>query len=74
MTSGPLLITLDDRGRAALSKLATHNRYFATVGDDGSILLTPAVVMTPVELDAAIQAARTSPERLVKRGRLKRHD
>lgn len=42
------LIELDSRRRAPLARLGSveHRQYLATEGDDGEILLTPAVVMT----------------------------
>ena len=44
----PHLIELDARRRAALGKLGKpeHTRYLVTEHPDGSLLLTPAVVMT----------------------------
>lgn len=45
------LIELDSRRRASLSSLAhaDHERYLATVEPDGTIVLTPAVVLTAAE-------------------------
>lgn len=44
----PHLIELDARRRVALGKLGKpeHTRYLVTEHPDGSLLLTPAVVMT----------------------------
>jgi hypothetical protein len=43
------LIELDARDRASLKSLATHKRYLAEVEPDGTIVLTPAVVMSAAE-------------------------
>jgi hypothetical protein len=43
------LIELDSRSRASLKSLATHQRYLAEVEPDGTIVLTPAVVMSAAE-------------------------
>lgn len=43
------LIELDARGRASLKSLATHERYLVSVEDDGTIVMTPAVVMSEAE-------------------------
>ena len=47
----PHLIELDARRRVALGRLGNpeHNRYLVTEHPDGSLLLTPAVVMTAHE-------------------------
>lgn len=44
-----MLIELDSRSRASLKALATHDRYIAEVEGDGTIVLTPAVVMSAAE-------------------------
>jgi hypothetical protein len=50
------LIELDSRRRATLGSLAhpDHRRYIGSVAEDGTITLTPAVVMT--ELEARFRA------------------
>lgn len=58
------LIELDGRKRAPLRGLARHERYLVSADDDGTLVLTPAVVMT--ELEAALLGK--NPELL---GRLK---
>lgn len=50
-TADGALIELDSRRRASLGKVALphHERYLARVDADGTITLTPAVVMTEME-------------------------
>jgi hypothetical protein len=50
------LVELDDRRRVQLAKIGHrgHRRYLATVADDGTITLVPAVVLT--EREAAVLA------------------
>lgn len=43
------LIELDSRSRASLKALASHDRYIAEVEGDGTIVLTPAIVMSATE-------------------------
>lgn len=43
------IIELDTRRRASLGILATHDRYLVEVEPDGTIVLTPAVVMSSAE-------------------------
>lgn len=43
------LIELDSRRRAALAKIARHDRYIATIADDGTVTLTPAIVRSVLE-------------------------
>jgi len=50
------LIELDSRKRASLKLIAKHERYLVEVEGDGTIVLTPAVVMS------------TSEARLMERG------
>lgn len=40
------LIELDERRRASLGKLGHHQRYLAHEEPDGTLVLTPAVVMS----------------------------
>jgi len=50
------LIELDNRRRAPLSKLAKaeHSRFLVSVSEDGTIILTPAVVIS--EMEARLRA------------------
>ncbi len=43
------LLTLDSRKRISLGPLAKHDKYLVVIEDDGTIILTPAVVMTEAE-------------------------
>lgn len=71
------LIELDDRRRVSLGKLGRpeHRRYLATEHPDGTIIFTPAVVMSELEarflanraLVERIEDDRRHPERLVRR-------
>jgi hypothetical protein len=56
MGTEPILIELDGRGRAAVGRVARHRRYTVAVAADGTITLTPAIVITPLE--AALLAER----------------
>ena len=44
-----MLLELDARRRISLGKIAQHNRYLVNVEEDGTIVLTPTVVMTVAE-------------------------
>lgn len=44
-----MLLELDSRRRASLGRIAKHAFYFVRVEEDGTIVLTPALVMTPQE-------------------------
>jgi hypothetical protein len=44
--SEAIVVTVQERGRINLGKLATHERYFAKAMDDGTIILEPAVLVT----------------------------
>jgi hypothetical protein len=48
-TDGRSLLELDSRRRISLGQLATHDRYLVEVEEDGTIVLTPAVVMSAAE-------------------------
>lgn len=72
-------IELDDRRRVSLGKVghSEHRRYLARTQPDGTIVLTPAVILSEAEsrlrrnpkvLDA-IRESREHPERLVRRHR-----
>jgi len=60
----PNLVEVDGRRRISLGSLAEHERYLATVEDDGTIVLTPAVVMSVAEaqLMASGETARAIDE------------
>ena len=45
----PMLLEMDSRRRVNLSGLARHDRYLAEVEENGTITLTPAVVMGTAE-------------------------
>lgn len=69
----PRLMTLDGRGRISLGELARHERYLVNVEQDGTIVLTPAVVMSVAqaaftaapELGARIEDFVADPSRAV---------
>lgn len=70
------LIELDSRKRAPLRQHARHDRYFVSEEPDGTIVLTPAVVMTEAEarllrndpaLHARLVESTAHPERLTRR-------
>jgi hypothetical protein len=46
-------IVVDDRGRTSLAKVRTRQftRYLADEHEDGTIVLTPAVTVTPDQLE-----------------------
>ncbi len=75
-----VLIELDDRRRATLGKLASHDRYLARELPDGAVFLEPAVVLTVTELRVnsnrkvveQIVEAIEKPETRVRRGRPQR--
>jgi len=58
------LLEVDARKRVSLGSLASHDRYLAQVEDDGTIVLTPAVVMSVTEarLHAASDVSRQIDE------------
>jgi hypothetical protein len=62
------LLEVDARGRISIGSVATHDRYLVMVEDDGTIVLTPAVVMPAAEarLHAATETARRVDEFLDK--------
>lgn len=71
-----VLIEPDSRKRAALGRLAHHNRYLAREESDGTVVLTPAVVMPKLEADllradpafaANLKEKMRHPERLRRR-------
>ena len=74
---GEVLLELDERRRAALGKIGKpeHRRYLVTEEPDGTLILTPAVVMSELEaaflassdVQSRIAAYREDPSRLVRR-------
>jgi hypothetical protein len=78
--SDSVLIELDDRRRVSLGRLASHDRYLATVEPDGTIVLHPAVVMTAAqaklddrpELSTGIDTFLADPSGAVSRPRPRR--
>lgn len=58
------LLEVDGRRRISLGALAEHDRYLAHVEEDGTIILTPAVVLPLAEarLHAAADTAREVDE------------
>lgn len=70
-----VLLEMDGRGRVSLGKLSDARRFLARAEPDGSILLTPAVVMSAHEvallanhgLVETIRDARAGRSRIVRR-------
>jgi hypothetical protein len=72
-----VLLEVDDRRRVTLGKVGKpeHRRYLAAEEPDGTIVLSPAVVMSELEarflanteLVERIEDNRRHPERLVRR-------
>lgn len=72
-----VLLEVDDRRRVTLGKLGKpeHRRYLAAEEPDGTIILSPAVVMSELEarflanteLVEQIEDNRRHPERLARR-------
>jgi hypothetical protein len=69
------LIQLDGRKRAPLRMFARHERYLVSEEADGTLVLTPAVVMSELEirllsnnpaLYARLRESTVHPERLVR--------
>ncbi len=58
------LLEVDARRRISLGALAEHDRYLIEVEDDGTIVLTPAVVMSAAQarLHAAVETSRKIDE------------
>ena len=59
-----LLLEVDARKRISLGSIAKHDRYLAHVEDDGTIVLTPAVVtpLTQSKFDASPEVGRAVDE------------
>jgi hypothetical protein len=55
------LVEVDARRRVSLGSLAEYDRYFANVEEDGTIVLTPAVVMPAAEV-RLYEATETAAE------------
>ncbi len=72
-----VLVTLQDRSRANLAKLAEHDRYLVHREPDGTLIWEPAEVMSVTEarlladedLKKVIAATRADPGRLRRRDR-----
>ena len=79
MSDGDTLIELDARRRASLGRVGRpeHTRYLVSEEDDGTLILTPATVVSDLEArflqDPAvlmrIEDDRRHPERLRRRPR-----
>jgi hypothetical protein len=75
--SEPVLVTLQDRSRANLGKLAEHDRYLVHREPDGTLIWEPAEVMSVTEarlladesLMQVIGANRADTSRLRRRDR-----
>ena len=59
----PRVITVQNRGRVNLGKLATHDRYFARLESDGTIVLEPAVLI-PLSQKLMLDGRDDSPTAL----------
>lgn len=76
------LVELDERRRVSLGRIGRqeHTRYLVTEEPDGTLVFTPAVVLSELEVKLlandevvdSILANRTDPSRLVKRTRRSR--
>lgn len=72
-----VLVTLQDRSRANLAKIADHDRYLVHREPDGTLIWEPAEVLSITEarlladtdLTKAIAATRADPSRLRRRDR-----
>lgn len=76
METQGVLVELDSRRRAALGRLAHHDRYLVTEEPDGTLIFTPAIVMTDMEakllrnnpeLVRQLEEKMAHPERLMRR-------
>ncbi|MCU0270493.1 MAG: hypothetical protein MUF83_17860 [Acidimicrobiales bacterium] len=73
----PQLISLQDRKRANLAKIATHDHYLVHREPDGTLIWEPAEIVTATErallaevgLIERIAANRADPSRLRRRDR-----
>lgn len=74
------LIEVDGRRRLNLSKIGRHDRYTVTEHEDGTITLTPAIVLSPAEmhyltdteLQQLVNTGRSNSGKTIRRDR-KRH-
>ena len=72
-----MLVTLQDRSRANLGRLAEHDRYLVHREPDGTLIWEPAEVRSVTEarlladkdLRKVIEANRADPDRLRRRDR-----
>jgi hypothetical protein len=72
-----VLVTLQDRSRANLGKLAEHDRYLVHREPDGTLIWEPAEVLSATEtrlladesLKQVVAANREDPSRLRRRDR-----
>lgn len=84
MTDPQTIVELDDRRRVSFGRIGQpeHRRYLVREETDGTIVMTPAVVMTETEfkllsnpeLAAQVTRALTDPSSRTRRGRPKRKD
>ena len=58
-----IFLELDSRKRVSLGSLATSKLYLANVDRDGTIVLTPAVVMTKAEAEDLSNKAEGATDR-----------
>lgn len=73
----PVLVTLQDRSRANLGKLAEHDRYLVHREPDGTLIWEPAEVISVTEarlladetVSKTVAANRADPSRLRARDR-----
>lgn len=73
----PQLVSLQDRKRANLARIATHDHYLVHAEPDGTLIWEPAEIMTSAErkllgdkaLLDRIAANRQDPSRLRRRDR-----
>lgn len=73
----PVLVTLQDRSRANLGKLAAHDRYLVHREPDGTLIWEPAEVMSVTEsrliangaFMQSLAASRADPSSLRRRDR-----
>lgn len=68
MTDEEVLLEVDKRRRVSLGDLATKQRYLAKLEPDGTIILTPAVVM-PIALAQGIEQFLDDPSQGVRLSR-----
>lgn len=59
VTTG-VLIELDQRRRASLGRVGRHEQYLAREEPDGTLVLTPAVVMRVSDLEALVGPKKAS--------------